>query len=115
MTDTIVVRGISAEGMHGLEGEREQPQPFLVDVEITVDLAAAAAADRIEATIDYSVVSSEVRDIVMNESFELIETLADAIAARLLALGASSVRVKVSKPKVARTLHVDEIAVVIER
>jgi dihydroneopterin aldolase len=115
MADSIIVRGISAEGMHGLEGEREQPQPFVVDVEIRVDLAAAAAADRIEATIDYSVVSREVRDVVMNESYELIETLAEAVAKRVLALGGTTVRVKVSKPKVARTLHVDEIAVVIER
>lgn len=115
MTDAIVVRGITADGMHGLEAERRSPQTFVVDVEVIGDLAKAAAADEISKTIDYGVISQQVRDVIMNESFELIEALADAIAARLLALGAHSVRVKVSKPRSARALSVDEVAVVVER
>ncbi len=31
-TDAIVVRGISAEGMHGIGGEREHPQSFASEV-----------------------------------------------------------------------------------
>jgi dihydroneopterin aldolase len=115
LTDAIVVRGIAAEGMHGLDDERKHPQPFVVDVEIYGDLGAAAAADSIDATIDYEAVSREVRDVVMNESYELIEALGEAIAARVVALGANSVRVKVSKPRSAKLLDVDEVAVVVER
>ena len=114
-TDSIVIRGITAEGMHGIADERDHPQPFVVDVEILGDLSEAAAVDGIAATVDYSVVSREVRDIVMNESYELIEALAEAIAARVISLGANAVRIRVGKPRAARTLGVDEIAVVIER
>ncbi len=114
-TDAIVVRGISAEGMHGIGGEREHPQSFAADVEIFGDLSGAAAADGINATIDYAAVSREVRDVIMNDSYELVEALAEAIAARVIALGANSVRVRVSKPRAARALGVDEVAVVIER
>lgn len=113
--DTIVVRGIAAEGIHGLEAERDRPQPFIVDVEIFGSLERAASKDDINATIDYGTVAREVRDVVMNETFELIESLAQAIADRVRSLGARSVRVKVSKPRSARTLSVSEIAVVIER
>ncbi len=53
--------------------------------------------------------------MIMNDSYELIEALAEAIAARVISLGANSVRVRVSKPRAARALGVDEVAVVIER
>jgi 7,8-dihydroneopterin aldolase/epimerase/oxygenase len=115
MTDAIVVRGIEADGRHGLPGERDNPQPFVVDVEIIGDLAAAAAADTINATIDYSTVVSEVRDVITNDSYELVEALAEAIAARMNSIGANSVRVHVSKPRSARLLGVEEIAIVVER
>lgn len=113
--DTIVVRGILVEGVHGLEGERDRPQPFSVDVEIFGSLERAAEKDDINETIDYSRVVSEVRDVVMNQTFELIETLAQAIADRIRTLGARSMRVRVAKPRIARALSVDEIAVTIER
>lgn len=115
MTDAIVVRGILAEGMHGIAGERDHPQSFVADVEIFGDLSDAAAANNIASTIDYALVSREVRDVIMNDSYELIEALAEAIAARVIALGANSVRVRVSKPRAARALGVDEVAVIIER
>jgi dihydroneopterin aldolase len=115
MADSIVVRGITADGMHGLEGERDNPQPFVVDIEIPGDLTPAAAADSIESTIDYGVIVQEVRDVIMNESYELIEALGEAIAWRVRKLGAKNVRVKVAKPRSARLLSVDEIAIVIER
>jgi dihydroneopterin aldolase len=86
-----------------------------VDVEIIGDLSEAAAANAIGSTIDYGVVSREVRDVVMNDSYELIEALAEAIAARVISLGANSVRIRVSKPRAAKALGVDEIAVIIER
>lgn len=115
MSDSIIVRGIRAEGRHGLPGERDHPQPFVVDVEILDDLAGAAGADRLDETIDYSVVACEVRDVVESKSFELIETLGVAIAERLREIGAGSVRVRVSKPRAADALGVDDIFVVIER
>ena len=115
MTDSIVVRGIRAEGKHGLAGERDTPQPFVVDVEVLGDLAAAAAADAIESTIDYGTIAKEVRSVITDESYELVEAIAEAVAARVISLGANSVRVRVSKPRSAELLEVEEIAVVVER
>jgi dihydroneopterin aldolase len=115
LSDAIVVRGIRAEGKHGLEGERDTPQAFVVDVEVRGDLAAAAAADAIDATIDYRSIANEVRDVITNESYQLVEAIAEAVAARVIALGANSVRVRVSKPRSAELVGVDDIAVVVER
>ena len=115
MSDAIVVRGIRAEGRHGLEGERDTPQPFVVDVEVPGDLAAAAAADTLDATIDYGKIADEVRDVITTESYELLEAVAEAVAARVIAMGANAVRVRVSKPRAAESIGVDEIAIVVER
>ncbi len=115
MTDAIVLRGIVAEGRHGIGDERDEPQSFVVDVEVVGDLAAAAAADTIEATIDYGMIATEVRDVISNESYELVEAIAEAVAARVISLGVNSVRVRVSKPAAAASLGVDEVAIFVER
>jgi dihydroneopterin aldolase len=115
LTDAIVVRGVTAEGKHGLEGERDTPQPFVVDVEVLGDLALAAAADSIDSTIDYGAIAKAVREVITDESYELVEALAEAVAARVISMGANSVRVRVSKPRAAKLLDVQEIAIVVER
>lgn len=115
MSDAIVVHGIRADGRHGLPGERDVPQLFVADVELRYGLKAAAAADRIDETIDYGAIACEVRDVIESQSFELIEALAYAILERLSAFGPDSVRVRVSKPRAAEALGVDEVAVVVER
>ena len=51
-------RGLRALGVHGvLPEEQVRPQPFEVDVELIVDLAAAAASDRLDDTVDYGAVA----------------------------------------------------------
>ena len=115
MTDAICVSGIRAQGRHGLAatGERDRPQPWVVDVELRRDLRGLA--DDLAATVDYVEIARAAREVIERESFELVETLANAIAARLLAFGASSVRVKLCKPRSAELVGVDEIAVTVER
>ena len=46
----LFLTGIRAEGRHGArDGEKDQPQPFVVDLDIEVD----APRDSIDATADY--------------------------------------------------------------
>jgi dihydroneopterin aldolase len=115
VSDRIVVRGVLASGRHGFAHELHHPQPFVVDVELRRDLAEAARTDDLERTIDYSLVVQEVRRTVEQESFALIEALAQAVAERLLSFGAASVLVRVSKPAAALALGVDEVAVELQR
>lgn len=115
MTDLIRVTGITADGKIGVGTERDEPQPVVVDVEIIGDLAEAAAADTVTATIDYGAVCSEVREEITTQSYELIEALAEGVAARVIALGANAVRITVSKPRAAEALGVGSVSVVVER
>lgn len=83
--DVIRLMGISAVGYHGVfEAEKREGQPFSVDVVMHVDAAAPAAADDLSLTVNYAEVAELVAEFIMGESFDLIETLADRIARRLL-------------------------------
>ena len=84
-TDRISIRGIRAEGIHGvLESEHHQPQDFIVDVSLTFDARPASRSDDIRATIDYSVIADKVMAAVRGQSVALIERLAYRIAMSIL-------------------------------
>lgn len=99
--DRISLRGMLFLARHGatLE-ERMEPQPFEVDVEMSIDLDRASASDELGDTIDYAAVFSLVARIVEGDSFRLIEALAGTIADAVLAsTDAREVLVRVRKPR----------------
>ena len=101
MNDLIVVTGIRAVGFHGvLPEERRDGQEFVVDVTMTVDTRAAAAADDLALTVDYSAVAAEVVAVITDDPVDLIETLAQQVADRCLAHPTvTAVAVTVHKPQ----------------
>lgn len=105
MTDRIVLADLRFEARHGVyDWEREQDQPFEVDVELALDLRPAGTTDDLTRTVDYGRVYATVAGIVTGRSFQLIEALAEAIAGAILAdlagVGLESVVVRVRKPGV---------------
>lgn len=117
MTDLIRLRGLRARGFHGvLPHEREHGQQFVVDVELEVDIATAAASDALPDTIDYAGLAERLVDVVTGEPVNLIETLADRLAAVCLAdPRVQSVTVEVHKPEAPVTVPVEDITVTIRR
>ena len=86
-------------GRHGhLPFEREAGNRFEVDIELRVDVSDAVAADRLEATVDLREAYQIAQHHVEGEPCELIETVAQRIAADLAALsGVQSSTVRVRK------------------
>ena len=117
MTDRIVLSGILVEGRHGVHPhEREVPQAFAVDVELALDLRPAGTTDDLARTVDYGTVDALVREIVEARSFFLIEALAEAIAAAILAAyPVDEVVVRVRKPAVLLNGPVEAVEVEIRR
>lgn len=117
MTDRIAITGLRVRGHHGVFAhERRDGQDFVVDVTLSASLAAAAASDRIEDTVDYGAVAAAVTAIVAGEPVNLIETLAARIAAACLDdPRVFSVEVTVHKPQAPVDGHFDDIAVTIVR
>jgi dihydroneopterin aldolase len=97
--DRIHLEGLTFFGRHGvLPAERELGQRFTVDVAIEADLARAGRSDRLADTIDYTEAYRLVQEVVQGEPCRLIETVAERVASRLLALEhARTVTVRVSK------------------
>jgi dihydroneopterin aldolase len=79
-TTRLFLTGIEAMGRHGANpGEKDQPQAFVVDLDVEV----RASSDDIGSTADYRTLIASARDVVRSASFDLIETLALAVADRI--------------------------------
>ena len=95
-------------GRHGANpGEQLEPQEFVVDVELWVEVTA----DSLEGTMDYRVIVDRVRETVGGPSFVLLEGLAEAVATDLMSFPqALRTVVVVHKPRAAESLHVDDVS-----
>ena len=89
-------------GYHGVyDHEKELGAPFEVDVELSKSFDQAASTDDIDQTVNYDAVHKLVKDAVSNFKYNLIETLADKIANRIIVnFEVEKVVVRVRKPKV---------------
>ena len=108
-TSTVIsIDGIQAVGRHGANpGEQLEPQPFVVDVELWVEVTS----DSLEGTIDYRLVIDRVRETVSVTSFVLLEALAEAVATALMSFSqAVRATVTVHKPRAATSQEVGDIA-----
>lgn len=101
MSDRIRLTGISATACHGvLEHEKVQPQPFLVDIDVDCDLARAGRTDQLQWTINYAQIAQAAHGILTGPPVDLIEHLAERIAAETLTHpAAEAVEVTVHKPQ----------------
>ena len=117
MTDRIVVEGIRGLGYHGVfEHERRDGQQFLVDVAIELDLRRPGRSDNLVDTVHYGEVAAQVLARIEGEPFDLIEALAEVIAADVLSLpGVEAVDVVVHKPQAPVGVPVTDVRVEIRR
>jgi 7,8-dihydroneopterin aldolase/epimerase/oxygenase len=115
--DQIALTGIQAFGYHGVyDGEREQGQWFVVDLTCELDLAAAAAHDDLDRTLDYGALAQSVVADVERDPLNLIEALADRIATTCLRHAAvQRVAVTVHKPHAPMPVEVADVAVRLTR
>ena len=115
--DTIELRGLRGHGHHGVHAEeRATGQPFLVDVTLWLDLSEAARSDDVVDTVHYGELAAAVVAVVEGEPVQLIETLAERVAATCLARDrVDRVRVTVHKPEAPIEVPFADVAVTIER
>ena len=87
LADVIELRGLRVAGIVGvLPHEQAQAQPLEIDLDLALDLAAAGASDALGDTVDYGAVCATAERVVSTTSFALLEALAEAIAAAVLAI-----------------------------
>jgi dihydroneopterin aldolase len=102
--DEILLQGMRFYGYHGVNPEEQTlGQRFVVDLAVSADLREAGRSDDLSSTISYSAVFKVVRPIVEEQRFDLLEALAESVAAAILHDFelAEGVKVTVRKPGVA--------------
>ena len=102
--DIIFLQDMKVETVIGIwEWERKIRQTVAIDLEMSADIRKAAASDKVEDTLNYKSVAKRVQAFVGESSFQLVETLAENIAAIVLdEFDVAWVRVRLNKPGAIR-------------
>lgn len=83
--DIVYVHDLRIETVIGVyDWERQVRQTVVIDIDMMVDVAAAAKTDRIEHTLNYKAVAKRVIAVVSSSDFHLVETLAEHVAALVM-------------------------------
>jgi 7,8-dihydroneopterin aldolase/epimerase/oxygenase len=100
VSDLIELRGLRVLGRCGvLPEEIARPQPLELDLDLSVDMAAAGASDDLTDTVDYGAVCAVVEATVRDGHVQLLEHLVTLVADAVLAIDARIAAVGVAVRK----------------
>ena len=113
--DIIFLQELRIDTVIGIyDWERKIRQTVVFDLEMATDIAAAAASDSIEDTLDYKAVAKRITAFVEASEFGLVETLAERVAAIVRKeFGVPWIRVTLNKAGAIRGAR--GVGVIIER
>lgn len=103
--DSIHISGIELMCIVGIRpAERRRRQRIRLSLELEVDLARAGVTERIANTVDYSVITDEVAQLLRFRQYRLVETACEEVSAMLLGVHPMVERVSVTleKPEALR-------------
>jgi 7,8-dihydroneopterin aldolase/epimerase/oxygenase len=118
MSDSIFVTGLLIHAHHGvMEHEEKVGQRFIIDLELGLDLAAAACSDKLSDTVSYSTIVETATAAFTSRNYRLVETAAASIADAILAKFAriSSVHITVHKPHAPMAAIFGDVGVTLKR
>lgn len=85
--DKVCLEGIALEATIGVyEWERDIKQRLELDVELHTDTRQAGLSDALDDAVDYTQAMQIIQNVVATSKFQLLEALAETLAAELLAL-----------------------------
>ena len=113
--DRIEIQDLQLRCIIGInQSERENKQDVVINIVLWADLARAAAADDIQATVNYRTLTKQLIEHVESSSYFLVESLAEHIAGICLEYApVERVQVSVHKPGALRFAR--SVGVVLER
>lgn len=113
--DIVFLRDLRIDTVIGIYGwERRVRQTLVFDLEMSADVARAAASDQIEDTLNYKSVAKRLMQFVGESEFQLVETLAERCAEIIREeYGVRWVRLTLNKKGAVR--GASDVGVIIER
>ncbi len=102
--DKIFLTELKVDTIIGIwEWERRIRQTVVIDLQMSADIAKAAATDDVSDTLNYKAVAKRIQEFVSDSDFQLVETLAERIAAIIRdEFDVAWVKVRVNKPGAIR-------------
>lgn len=116
--DQIIIENLEIFGYHGVfEEEAFLGQKFIVNARLYLDTRPAGQTDDLTQSLDYGEVCQFIKKLVETERYMLIEKIAEEIASGLLLTyePLQKVEITVKKPWAPVRVHLDTVAVRIER
>jgi 7,8-dihydroneopterin aldolase/epimerase/oxygenase len=113
--DIIYLNDLRIDTIIGIyDWERRVKQTVILDLEMGADIRKAADSDNIEDTLNYKAVAKRLFTFVGDSEFELVETLAERVAALILEeFSVPWLRLRVNKQGAVRGVR--DVGVIIER
>ncbi|MEX0752417.1 MAG: dihydroneopterin aldolase [Xanthobacteraceae bacterium] len=118
MSDAVFINGLVLHAFHGvMPHEGKVGQPFVLDLVLDIDLAAAAKSDKVADTVSYDAVVGVVSRGFTARRYRLLEAAAGAVAGAILESfpRVAKVRVTVRKPHAPVAAVFDDVGVTIAR
>ncbi|HHW45347.1 MAG TPA: dihydroneopterin aldolase [Clostridiales bacterium] len=116
--DKIIIKGLEVFAYHGVYAdEKQNGQPFLVDLTLYADFSKAASSDRLEDTINYAAVRECLTLALTGERYNLIERAAEVAAKAVFDQfpKVQKIKLRLKKPQAPLDCKFDYVAVEITR
>ncbi len=113
--DITFLHGLKIPCIIGIwDWERSAKQTVILDLDMASNVANAATSDDIKDAVDYKAVAKRLQQFVGDSEYQLVETLAENVAALLQKeFTLPWVRVRINKKGAVR--GADDVGVIIER
>ena len=116
--DRINIKNLEIFAHHGVfPEEKENGQLYYLSAALYTDLSAAGKTDDLKKTIDYGKICHDIKNYVTGNLFDLIETVAEGLAAKLLIENHAidKIWLEIKKPSAPIGLPLETVSVEIER
>jgi dihydroneopterin aldolase len=118
MNDRIFISGLSLHAYHGVMAyEAKVGQTFAIDLELIIDLAAAARSDKVVDTVSYDKVVDCASHAFTTQRYRLIEAAAGRVADAVLTAfpRVQSIKVTIHKPHAPIAATFSDVGVMLLR
>jgi len=116
--DRINIKNLEVYAHHGVfPEERKHGQVFVISAALYTNLAKAGKSDDLTKTLDYGRLCHEIKAFVIENRFNLIETVAELLAEKLLVENSSlqKIWIEIKKPDAPIGLNLETVSIEIER
>ena len=116
--DQIRIENLKVYAFHGcFPEERDKGQNYYVNAVLYTDIREAAAEDDIDKTTDYAAVCKLIGDVMISNTYYVIETVAEKVARAILEQFSriEAVDIEIRKPNAPIPMEFESVSVKISR